>query len=282
MTTAAAARTPPATRPAAAPTVLRPRHQIPSTSSGQKVRGRDGEREPHHGREADGLDGQASSVRHEHGEHGPLRAGTAWIRARRAGAAAEEVLVEHAGDRDGQARTAVDRNAAKAPAARSAESSSPSAPGSTAAGSRSTIESARRPARQVGQVDAPEDAVERRAEVEARAGPRRSASCGGRPGRRGWCRSGRGRAAGPSCRGQSRQDERVGARRAGGPAPKPLSGCDPVRPTRRVTAGSRSSPRAPSQTPSRTKAGTASGGQLEPVLEGLHQGDRAHAARRRR
>ena len=145
---------------------------------------------------------------------------------------------------------AVDMNAANAPAATIAARMSPGRPGQAAAGTRSTTLS-------VSPVDV-ELGRERRGRAgrrrrgtgrRRRAGRARARSCGARPSRPGSCRSGRGCAAAPSCRGtwpaagcRSAAASRGRTRRRGATTRRRSGRRSPRRRGRRCPAGCRSSP----------------------------------------
>ena len=105
--TAVIARAPPATRPAVAPTVESPRHQTPSTSSGQNVDAATAKARPTVSASADAAGGQRQRVGHDDRDDGsepePLHP-DGIAAGDRAEAAAQQVLVDHAGDGDGQPR----------------------------------------------------------------------------------------------------------------------------------------------------------------------------------
>ena len=135
-------------RPAAAPMSVSPRHQMPSTSSGQNEGGGDGEREPDHGDTSSAGDAQRQHQRHDAGHERGEPKSRIEPRPTRSVESTPAIAVS--------SPDAVDRNAANAPAATSAPSSWPARPPPSAApGSTSTTASvspvstaaARRPGR---------------------------------------------------------------------------------------------------------------------------------------
>ena len=257
------------------PTSVSPRHQMPSTSSGQNdeaatanaspttrrhVRG--GQRQQRQGT----SDARWPATTAERGRRRqPVRPG----RARRG---------EHPGHRREQARR-VDRNAANAPAATRAPSSSPASPPPSASpGSTSTTASVSPVDEQLGRVDAAEHAVQRREQVEHadQAEHDQRGAAGGRAVRVGVEADQHVRQA---HRAEERgQDERVGrVERVVAPAEARQRGA-PTSPPGDAGVAAIAAPGAASE----EHGGHEQRGQLEPVLEGLHERDRRACRRRRR
>ena len=255
----------------AAPVVVSPRHQMPSTSSGQNVDAATANASPTASASRSARAEQRQRQRHrdrqQRGDPEPATLRTASACRSRSWASTPATETVSPDD--------VDRNAANAPAVTSAVSRSPSVP-------------AEHPLRAAA---APPRRCRRRQQVAARrsgratpytagtgrtrrAAPARRASSGGRPGRRGWCRSGPARAAGPWCRRNSGQDQRVRRVERVVPAAA-VSGVGHA--ARRPAADGAGRPVGlPGQQQEEHRHGQR--GELQPVLERLHERDRPHAA----
>ena len=168
---------------------------------------------------------------------------------------------------------AVDRKAAKAPPASTADSVSPSWSGTMAPGSRARA-CQRRRSRQVGQVDAAEHAVDGREEVE---GAEQGDDGEGRPS--GSPAVGVGVEADQHV-GQAHRAEAEGEQQAvGGVDRMSLSGqavqrLDPLG----LLGDGRSRSAVADPRAEQDEGRDGDGGELHPVLHGLHQGDRPHPA----
>ena len=186
-TTAKPLVAPPTTSPAMAPTSVSRRHQMPSTSSGQNVEAATAKASPTARRDADVLGQHRERVAAPR----PPTAAADPEGGDAAEPAAHQVLREHAGDRDGQPRRrgqergeGAGREQRRRAARRRVRRSSARA---ARARRRRSARERRGRGRRAGRGRRTRAAAGRR----RRAAPARRASCGGRPRRRGWCRSGR-------------------------------------------------------------------------------------------
>ena len=320
--------------PAAAPTVGQP--APPDAQHQQRAEDRRGDREgqtDHQGHVEAGQPAAASSERHDAG-HAARRAGSRGPSP----AAGRSTSVESTPGDAVSSPDDVDRNAANAPAATSAPSSWPAgrrraprraAPARRRRCRRSAAAAACRPGR------ARRRAVGKQVEHADQAEHDQRGAAGGAR-RRGWCRSGPARAAGPSCRGRSpgsasrsrrarrspspaaaaasravvggdpghlrhrgagREVDRLpaatcgarlpgsapstastGRRRRLGVGARPRPWSRPGRSARRARSARRPAVGLPVQHQEDRRHGER--GELQPVLEGLHEGDRPHAAER--
>ncbi len=219
-TTAPATAPPPTSIPAIAPASVSRRHQMPSTSSGQNVDAATAKASPtaratpSPRRETASSSGTIDRRRPPARLEGARRRGT--VGPARPGRARRPPRSISPDD--------VDRNAANAPATSSAASSSPPMPPTIRAGSSSTTVSAAPEPAGPG-VDPAERAVHRRQQVEQpEQGQHDERRPTGGRGRRGWCRSGPRRAAGPSCRGTSPRSASTSPYRSGARSRSPAAG----------------------------------------------------------
>ena len=161
---AAVAAVAPTTSPQAAPRAVSRSHQIPSSSSGQNVEAASANAQPTSTEMSSPRATSASSA-------GTTIAPSAAARKRRRRAAASRATLRPKScvtvpASDTSSPDAVDMNAANAPAATSAPSSSPPSPGHAASGSRSTTVSVSAGQVELGHEHPAERAVDRRERVE--------------------------------------------------------------------------------------------------------------------
>ena len=196
---------PPTSMPATAPTSVSRRHQMPSTISGQNVEAAKANASPTARATPTPSVSSASSSGSDTATTAPIWKERTPPSRRPHARPAQHVLAEHAGDRDRQpARGRQERGERAGRGQRGQQRAGDALRPSVRAAPARRCRSART-RRGRGRRSGRGRRTPAGARRRARAGPAPRASYGGRPGRRGWCRSARRRAGGPWCRGTSRR-----------------------------------------------------------------------------
>ena len=185
---------PPTTSPQRRPTAVRPRHQMPSTSSGQNVDAATAKASPTLRDSSRRRGRQRQRERHQPADHG----GHPEV----ADPTAQHVGGQHPGDADQQPRRGGQERGERAGGHQRRRAVGRPGPAERRAGQQQHHGVGGAGDQQLRDVEPREHAEQRREQVEQPTAARaRPAWCAGPPARRGWCRSAPARAAGPWCRG---------------------------------------------------------------------------------